>query len=255
MQREGGSSGGARVRAAALAIGVGLAGVFFAIRAPASDGGRCPTRAEVARLLTLEGTGWQTACKSDEGGHLLLAAFAPPAGKTAVPELVLALARGKTVSKRLLWKIGSGDDKRLPDVIRAAQEWRLSVTRTRLGGQNLINVALNTKWGGAELQASYEIVGFFREGGDSLVPLWTGIGDWEENRHDTCLLKARASFKLETSITSEGRGKLERTTRIARRKGSAPLEPDPAQPAAQAAKPCTFEPVQREVFPVAVAPL
>jgi hypothetical protein len=230
---------------------VGAAMALLATGGAALAGRRCPGRPEVAKLLKLEGTGWQTTCRADEGGQLLLAALAPPTGKDAAPELVVAEIAGAETSRRVAWKISSGDDKRVHDAITQAEDWTVRVSRTKLGGQKLIMVSLVTKWGG-NLLATYEIVVFFRESGLSLIPLWSGIGDWEENRFDICLLKARASFKLETSVKDEGRGKLERTTRIDRRKGKGPVDEEPAK---QVQRECVVVPVQRDVFEVAVPPL
>lgn len=229
-----------------------LSVAFFLIGTSAShagQAGRCPTRTEVARLLKLEGTGWQTACKAEETGPMLLAALSSAGGTV---QTVVALATARDVTKRFTWKPDPGEDKRMSEALTSGEEWTLRLTRTRLGGQDLAKVSLGTKWGG-NLIASAEIVGLFRESADSLTLVWNGIGDWEENRFDICLLKARASFKLDTSIKDQGRGKFERTTRIARRKGTAPLDEEPAK---QVQKECAqVQLVQRDVFSVAVPPL
>jgi hypothetical protein len=227
---------------------VALVAPVLASAAHAGQAGRCPTRADVARILKLEGTGWQTACKAEESRPVLLAALAPPGGTVQV---VIALVKGGEVLKHLTWKPDGGDDKRLREALTSGEEWTLRLTRNRLGGQDLMKISLGTKWGG-NLLASYEIVGFFRETADGLTVLWSGIGDWEENRFDICLLKARASFKLGTSLKDQGRGKFERTTRITRRKGTAPVDEEPAK---QVQKECAqVELVHRDVFTVAVPP-
>jgi hypothetical protein len=180
---------------------------------------------------------------------MLLAALSPPG---ATVQVIVALGSDHDVSKRFTWKPDPGDDKRMGEALTSGEEWTLRLTRTRLGGQDLAKVSLGTKWGG-NLLASYEIVGFLRETADSLTVVWSGIGDWEENRFDICLLKAHASFKLETSIKDQGRGKFERTTRITRRKGTAPIDEEPAK---QVQKECAqVELVHRDVFSVAVPPL
>ena len=237
---------------AIAALVLGMAALTLASPPPARAevAHRCPTRTEVAHLLKLAGTGWQTACKAEERGQLLLAAFEPATG-TGAAKLVVAVTRHNEVARHLATTIDPSTDKRVAEALRSGEEWALRVSRTRLGGQDLTKVSLQTKWGG-NLLASYEIVAFFREAGDGLALLWSGIGDWEENRFDICLLKARASFRLDTSVKSEARGRFERTTRITRRKGPAPVEEELAK---QVQKECVAPPVQREVFTVAVPPL
>jgi hypothetical protein len=232
-----------------LVLTAALIALLPTSRSHAGQAGRCPTRTDVARLLKLEGSGWQTACKAEETGPMLLAALSPPGGTVQV---VLALGTARDVVKRLTWKPDPGDDKRLREALTSGEEWTLRLTRTRLARQDFMRVSLGTKWGG-NLLANYEIVGFFRESVDSLVLVWSGIGDWEENRFDICLLKAHASFKLTTALTDQGRGKLERTTRITRRKGTATIDEEPAK---QVQKECAqVELVHRDVFSVAVPPL
>ena len=100
-----------------------------------------------------------------------------------------------------------------------------------------MRVTLAASWGG-NLLHDQQVVSLVRETPDGLVRVWTGLGDWKENRFDICLLSARASFRL-------AGGKLERVTRIQRRRGPAPIDEAPAR---QVQKECEAPPPRRDTF-------
>ena len=196
----------------------------------------CPSEAERAKLLGLPGNGWLTACRR-EGAGLLLAGVLPPEGKLEPPEVVVALARGGAAGKRVSFKLASEGEPRLREITPAAEQWTIRVERTKLGRESLVRVALGASWGG-NLLHDQQVVSFLRETPDGLMPVWIGLGDWKENRFDICLLSARASFRLAD-------GKLERVTRIQRRRGPAPVDEAPAR---QVQKECETPPTRRDTF-------
>jgi hypothetical protein len=206
--------------------------------------GRCPPAAALATQLPLgvdlAGAGWVTACRPDAGGALLLAALLPPEGRPEPPELVVWLGRfGKAggEGKRASLKVASTDEPRLREVTPAAESWTARVERSRVGGENLVQVTLTASWGG-NLLYTQDVVALLRETGDGLQPLWTGLGSWTENRFDICLLSGQASFRVQD-------GRLERLTRVARRRGRAPITEEPAR---QVHKECLPQAPQRQSF-------
>jgi hypothetical protein len=202
--------------------------------------GRCPPPAALATQLQLAGSGWVTACRPDAGGAWLLAALLPPEGRPEPPELVVGLGRSAKASgegKRVSLKVASADEPRLREVTTAAESWTARIERSRVGGENLLRVTLTAGWGG-NLLYTQDVVVLLRETAAGLQPLWSGLGSWTENRFDICLLSGQASFRVQD-------GQLERLTRVARRRGSAPITEEPAR---QVQKECLPQAPQRQSF-------
>jgi hypothetical protein len=219
----------------------GALGVLALWWAPAAAqaAGRCPGDGEIRKQLQLEGEAWLTTCRPD-GAGLLLAALMPPEGRTDPPEVVVAATRGRRLSLRL----ASGQDKRMAEITPAAEQWTIGIDRTRLGGDRLIRIRLTASWGGNQLYR-HDLIALVRESGDGLRPVWIGLGDWQENRFDICLLSGRTSFRLLPPADGKGPARLERLTRIQRRRGTAPVDEAPAR---QVQKECEPPPGQRDIF-------
>jgi hypothetical protein len=220
-----------------LARASGLAAsscVVALLAAPARGVDPCPAEAEIARQLQLQpSSGWLTACGREAGGSLLLAAFRPPEGRTEPPELVVGQPPGAPMSV----KVASVREKRVGEVTAAAEQWAVRVDRLALGREQPVRVTLTASWGGNQLYTQ-DLVVLLRPTADGLSPLWVGLGDWTENRFDICLLSGRTRFRLLA-------GKLERATRIERRRGPAPIDEAPAR---QVVKECVARPPRRETF-------
>ncbi len=222
-------------------VSAALAGLVGLLASPPAAGAaRCPGEAEIAGQLGRTGTGWLTACRREAGGRLLLAAFQPPEGRTNPPELVVALA---PAGKPVALKVASAQEPRLAEITPAAEQWALAIDRLRLG-ESLVRVRLTASWGGNQLY-THEVVALLRESDAGLVPLWTGLGDWKENRFDICLLSARASFRRLPGGPGGGPGKLERLTRVTRRRGPALVDEAPAR---EVQKECLAPPPRRDIF-------
>jgi hypothetical protein len=202
----------------------------------------CPPETERPRVLGLSGSGWLTACRRD-GAGALLAALLPPEGRADPPELVVALVPARGAARRASVRLASEAEPRLREITPAAEQWTLRIERSRLGRESMVRVTLAASWGG-NLLYDQQIVTLLRETADGLTPVWMGLGDWKENRFDICLLSARASFRV-------AGGKLERVTRIERRRGRAPVDEAPAR---QVQKECEAPPTRRDTFDLPAAP-
>jgi hypothetical protein len=232
-----------------LARAIVLAVLFVAAPAGwAAQPARCPEAAQIRKRLELPGAAWQVACKPDAGGRVLLAALLPAGAAEGAPRLVAAVADPGGALRRADLAVTAADDKRVREVGATADEWKVKVVRAGLSGEQMMRVELTAR-GGGNLLGSYEILALLRMGKEVLVPLWIGMGSWEEDRFQICLVKARATFKLER--TGEGPPALERITRIQRRKGPAPVDDEPSK---QVEKECAGPLTERQVFPLA-APL
>jgi hypothetical protein len=214
---------------------VAVAAVSFSV-VDVAWGVGCPPEGERAKVLGVEGGGWVTDCRR-EGRGFLLVGFLPPEGKAEPPQVVVVLGRAGGPGKRGAFELASAQEPRLREITPAAEQWTVRVDRSKLGRENLVRVTLAASWGG-NLLYDQQIVSLVRETPDGLARVWTGLGDWKENRFDICLLSARASFRL-------AGGKLERVTRVQRRRGPAPIDEAPAR---QVQKECETPPPRRDTF-------
>jgi hypothetical protein len=225
-----------------LVAAVVLATCWRPPAAQAAPARGCADTNGIRHRLQLSGTDWQIACKA-EAGALSIAALMPASPKSP-PKLVAAVAAPGGELHHGSVDVASPDDKRVAEAGSAAENWTINVGRIRLGGEPLLRVALTAHWGG-NLLSTYQIVAFFRPAREALVPLWLGVGDWQEDRFQICLVKARAAFTLRRG--AGGQRTLERITRLQVRKGPAPADDEPSR---QVQKECVLPPTERRAFRV-----
>jgi hypothetical protein len=201
----------------------------------------CPNARGVITKLGLSGRGWKTNCKKTKDGRVLMAAFLPQRGKGPPPGIVLSVSQ-------------SGSDKRatarlevpareFAEVLSNAEEWMLAVAVERLGPQEFIRVGVFSRWG-EDLVTTQELVLFFKDAPEGLVHVWTGLGDREESRFDTCVLSTTRTFSL------SGDGKLERVTTTKRQITRQDLD---EQLHDQIVKECVAPAGGRDVYPLNAA--
>jgi len=214
-----------------------LLGIAIAAQTPAASG--CPPSAEILGALAVKGASWETGCGRSENGMALIAAVergpwfeGQRCAVVAILDHGAARARNELVLK-------SRESKEIALAVSAAEDWRVEIKPTKLGGgvDARIGILVNH---GDDYFVGEEVVVLLRVGPSSIESAWMGLGGRMDRRFDSCVLETVASF----AITADGQ--IARSRQTKRTFRNAGVE---TTPAADLKKKCVAPPKRTDLFP------
>jgi hypothetical protein len=206
--------------------------------------GPCPAPDEIRKALAVRGDRWLTTCEALKGeGRLLLAALRKPQAGSPELRVAVAIAGGDDSAGPLKLTLQGPEAAQLRAVAERAEDWGVKIARAPAAPKTHLELDLYGT-SGDDYFLGEEIVTFVQVEGKRLRAVWSGLGQKQDRRFDSCLLLSVPTFKF------LGR-ELERRVKTTRTFRDAGI--DRAE-AASLRKNCVAPPEATDRFPLAPPP-
>jgi hypothetical protein len=161
-----------------------------------SPTGPCPAPEEVLKALALKGDRWVTTCNAAPGeGRVFLAAVRKPEAGSPELRVAVAMAAGDDSAGPLKLTLQGPEADQLRALAQRAEDWDVRIARAAAAPQTYLKLDVYGT-SGDDFFLGQEIVTFIHVDGKRLRAVWSGLGQKEDRRFDSCRLLSIPAFKF-----------------------------------------------------------